>query len=167
VRVRARPEIIIAAGILLCLLVADAAVYRPRRTRLAELAQELARAEQELLYLAGHSSDLERVARYLPDHPPSGTVGDQLFLSRVSEELARRGLVLSRVEPSGEQEDGQYVRRSYKFQIEGDYDDFAGFLDFVERLPEVVVIESFDYRSKEVTDSGRHRVNLTLTVIGY
>jgi Tfp pilus assembly protein PilO len=165
--VRARPEIIVAAGILLCLLVADAAVYRPRRARLAELTQELAQAEQQLLYLAGHSSDLERVAEYLPSPPPTGTVGDQLFLSRVSEQLGRRGLVLSRVEPSGERQDGEYTRRSYKFQIEGDYDDFSGFLDFVERLPEVVVVESFDYRSKQVTDSGRHRVNLTLTVIGY
>jgi Tfp pilus assembly protein PilO len=167
VKVRARPEIIVAAGILLCLLVADAAVYRPRRARLAELTQELAQAEQQLLYLAGHSSDLERVAEYLPSPPPTGTVGDQLFLSRVSEQLGRRGLVLSRVEPSGERQDGEYTRRSYKFQIEGDYDDFSGFLDFVERLPEVVVVESFDYRSKQVTDSGRHRVNLTLTVIGY
>jgi hypothetical protein len=165
--VRARLEIVIAAGILLGLLVADAAVYRPRRARLAELSQELAKAEQQLLYLAGHSSDLERVADYLPSPPPGGAVGDQLFLSRVSEELGRRRLVLSRVEPSGEKQDGQYMRRSYKFQIEGDYDDFAGFLEFVERLPEVVVVESFDYRSSEVAQSGRHRVSLTLTVIGY
>jgi len=165
--VRARLEIVIAAGILLALLVADAAVYRPRRTRLAELSQELASAEQQLFYLAGHSSDLERVADYLPSPPPSGAVGDQLFLSRVSEALGRRRLVLSRVEPSGEKQEGQYIRRSYKFQIEGDYDDFGGFLEFVERLPEVVVVESFDCRSSLLTQGGRHRVSLTLTVIGY
>ena len=166
-RVRARSEIVIAATILLGLLVADAAVYRPRRARLASLSQELAIAEQRLLYLAGHTSDLERVSEFLPSPPSDGAVGDQLFLSQVSEELRRRGLALSRVEPSGERQAGQYVRRSYKFQIEGDYDDFAGFLERVERLPEVVLVESFDYRSSQLTQGGRHRVNLTLTVIGY
>ena len=45
--------------------------------------------------------------------------------------------------------------------------DFTGFLEFVERLPEVVVIESFDYRSSALTQGGSHRVSLTLTVIGY
>lgn len=164
---RARSEIVIAATILLSLLIADAAVYRPRRARLASLSQELASAEQQMLYLAGHTSDLERVAEFLPSPPSGGAVGDQLFLSHVSEELRRRGLVLTRVEPSGEKQDGQYMWRSYKFQIEGDYDDFSRFLEHVERLPEVVVVESFDYRSSQLTQGGRHRVNLTLTVIGY
>ncbi len=166
-RLRASPEIIVVAAILLGLLVADAAIYRPRRTRLANLTQELALAEQQLLYLAGHANDLGRVAEFLPDQPPSGTVGDQLFLSRVSEELARRGLALTRVEPMAERPSGEYVRRSYKFQIEGDFDDFTAFLDFVEKLPEVVLVESFDYRSSLLARGGRHRVKLTVAVIGY
>jgi Tfp pilus assembly protein PilO len=168
VQLRGRIEITVVAAILLALLVADAAIYRPRRTRLAQLAQELARAEQQLLYLAGHSGDLERVAEFLPDRPPQGTVGDQLFLSGVNEEVARRGLVLTRVEPSGESQEGAYVRRAYKLQIEGSYDDFIDFLAYVERLPEVVLVESFDYRSRLLTEgSSRHRVKLTVTVIGY
>lgn len=166
-RLRASPEIIVVAAILLGLLVADAAIYRPRRTRLAHLTQELALAEQQLLYLAGHANDLERVAEFLPDPPPSGTVGDQLFLSRVSEEIGRRRLSLTRVEPMGERPSGEYVRRSYKFQIEGDFDGFTGFLDFVEKLPEVVVVESFEYRSSRLTRSGRHWVKLEVAVIGY
>jgi Tfp pilus assembly protein PilO len=167
VKLRARPEIIVVAVVLLGLLVADAAVYRPRRARLAGLTQELAQAEQQLLYLASHANDLERVAEFLPEEPPSGTVGDQLFLSRVSAELARRGLALTRVEPSGEKREGEYVRRSFKLQIEGDYDDFVGFLDFLEKLPEVVVVEAFDYRSKLVGQAERHQVKLTVAVIGY
>lgn len=166
-RLRARPEIIIVAAVLLGLLVADAAIYRPRRARLASLTQELAQAEQQLLYLAGHANDLQRVSEFLPNPPPSGTVGDQLFLSRVSEELGRRGLALSRVEPAGEKRAGPYTRRSFKFQIEGDYDDFTGFLAFIERLPEVVVIESFEYRSGLISQTGRHWVKLTVAVIGY
>lgn len=166
-RLRASPEIIVVVAVLLGLLVADAAIYRPRRTRLASLTQELAQAEQQLLYLAGHANDLERVAEFLPDQPPSGTVGDQLFLSRVSEGFARRGLTLTRVEPVSERQEGEYFRRSYKFQIEGDYDDFTGFLDFVEKLPEVVVVESFDYRSSLLTHGGRHWVKLEVAVIGY
>jgi hypothetical protein len=167
VRMRARLEFIIAAAILVGLFVADVAVYRPRRAMLAQLTQDLARAEQQLFYLAGHASDLERVAEFLPSPPPRGAVGDQLFLSAVSEELGRRGLVLTRVEPTGEKPYGQYIRRSYKFQIEGDYGDFASFLEYVERLPEVVVVESFDYRSSLLTRGGSHRVSLALTVIGY
>jgi Tfp pilus assembly protein PilO len=167
VKLRARPELIVVAAVLLGLLVADAAIYRPRRTRLARLTQELALAEQQLLYLAGHANDLQRVAEFLPDRPPSGTVGDQLFLSRVSEGLAQRGLTLTRVEPAGESRQGPYTRRSFKFQIEGDYDDFLGFLDFMERLPEVVVVESFDYRSKLISQTGRHWVKLTVAVTGY
>lgn len=155
------------AVVLLGLLVADAAIYRPRRARLASLTQELAHAEQQLLYLAGHADDLERVAEFLPEHPPDGTVGDQFFLSRVSEELARRGLTLTRVEPMGEKREGEYTRRSFKFQIEGDYDDFTAFLAFIETLPEVVVVESFEYRSRLISQTGRHWVRLTVNVIGY
>jgi Tfp pilus assembly protein PilO len=167
VRLRARPEIIVVAAVLLGLLVADAAVYRPRRARLAALTQELAVAEQQLLYLAGHANDLERVTEFLPERPPEGTVGDQLFLSRVSAELARRGLALTRVEPMGEKRQGEYTRRTFKLQIEGDYDDFTGFLDFIEKLPEIVVVDSFEYRSSLISQTGRHWVKVTVDVIGY
>jgi Tfp pilus assembly protein PilO len=167
VKLRARPELIVVALVLLGLLVADAAVYRPRRARLASLTQELAQAEQQLLYLAGHADDLQRVTEYLPARPPSGTVGDQFFLSRIGEELARRDLTLSRVEPMGERRQGEYTKRSFRLQIEGDYDDFAAFLGFMETLPEVVLVETFEYRSRLISQTGRHWVKLTVDVIGY
>ncbi len=86
---RARLDLIVAVAILLVLVVANATIYAPKRKQLDTLADELVRAEKELLYVAGHSEALAQVADFLPQ--PAADSGDHRFLSGVTSELDHLG----------------------------------------------------------------------------
>jgi hypothetical protein len=162
---RVRLDLIVAVAILLALVVANATVYAPKRRHLSTLADSLEQTEQELRYMAGHSDALALVSDYLPKD--SGGAGGQRFLAGLSSELDRLDLTLSRVEPRGETPYGAYVRREYKMQIEGAYDQLCAFMEYLEGLPEVVLVEGFDYRSSQLGAWPEHRASLDVAVIGY
>ncbi|MCK4408769.1 MAG: type 4a pilus biogenesis protein PilO [Candidatus Eisenbacteria sp.] len=149
------------------LLVADATVYRPRREKLKELTRELAIAETEHAYVAGHSTYFERILDFLPEEVGGMNEGEQQFLSKISEELQGAGMGLTRVEPRRVVEDGSYTRRTFKLEIEGGYRQFANFLRYLELLPEVVIVNSFELRSKQLRQGSKHAAMLTVTVIGH
>lgn len=159
--------VLIIVVICALLLVADATVYRPRRVKLAELTRELAIAESEHAYVAGHSVQLERILDFLPDKVEGVNEGEQQFLSNISQELQGAGMVLTRVEPRRVVQDGSYTRRTFKLEVEGGYRQFANFLRYLELLPEVVIINSFELHSKQVRRGGKHSATLMITVIGY
>ena len=159
----------VAVIIVICslLFVADNTVYRPQRERLWELTRELAVAESEHAYVAGHSLYLERIIDLLPDDVDGVNEGEQQFLSNISRQLQGAGMVLTRVEPRRVVQDGPYTRRTFKLEVEGGYRQFANFLRYMELLPEVVMVNSFDLHSREVRRGGEHSATLTVTVIGY
>jgi Tfp pilus assembly protein PilO len=159
--------VLIIVVICALLLVADATVYRPRRVKLAELTRELAIAESEHAYVAGHSVQLERILDFLPDKVEGVNEGEQQFLSNISQELQGAGMVLTRVEPRRVVQDGSYTRRTFKLEVEGGYRQFANFLRYLELLPEVVIINSFELHSKQVRRGSKHSATLMITVIGY
>lgn len=167
VRFRIRFDMVAAVVVLTALLAANSALYNPRYERLTALAEEVDQAERELLFLAGQSENLARIARFLPGDDEGAVHADQRFLAELNSELGSLGLAMSRIEPTADEPYGTYVRRSYKLQIEGDYRDISQFLAHLEGLSDVVLIESFDIRSSELLSSSRHRVNLSLAVIGY
>jgi len=142
-------------------------VYRPRRAKLAELNRELAIAESEHAYVAGHSVELERILDFLPDEIEGANEGEQQFLSNISEKLQGAGMVLTRVEPRRVVQDGSYTRRAFKLEVEGGYRQFANFLRYLELLPEVVIINSFELHSKQVRRGSKHSATLMITVIGH
>ena len=163
---RARLDLIVAVAILLALIVANAAIYAPRRRQLNDVTEHLEQAEQELLYVAGHSDALVQVEDYLP--ASHGDAGDQRFLSEASSELDRLDVALSRIEPQGETPYGTYMRRTYKMQLEGKYKGLTSFFEYLERMSDVVLVEAFDVRSSALTSSGsKHKGSLTVAVIGY
>lgn len=164
-RGRARLDLILAVAILLALVIANITVYAPRRRQLSALAANLEQTEQELRYMAGHSDELALVSEFLPKD--SGAAGDQRFLSGISAELDRLDLALSRVEPRGETPYGAYVRREYKMQIEGAYDEIVSFMGYLEELSDVVLLESFDIRSSVLGAGAEHRASVEVAVIGY
>jgi len=149
------------------LFVADGTVYRPGRERLRELTRELAIAESEHAYVAGHSIQLERILNLLPDDVEGVNEGEQRFLSNISQELQGAGMVLTRVEPRRVLQDGSYTRRTFKLEVEGGYRQFANFLRYMELLPEVVIVNSFDLHSRQVRRGSKHSATLTVTVIGH
>ena len=166
-RLRIRLDIIAAVAVLIALLAANSALYKPRYARLTALAKQVDRAERELLFMAGESENLTRIAQFLPGNNEDLSHTDQRFLAGLNEELGRLGLAMSRIEPVGEEPYGTYVRREYKLQIEGEYRDMSEFLEYLEGLSDVVIVETFDIRSREMVSSSRHRAHLTLSVIGY
>ncbi len=151
------------------LLLADMTAYRPRREKLEELNRELAVAESERAYVAGNAAHLMRILDFLPK-PTEGegvNEGEQQFLSRISEELRDSGMVLTRVEPERVEEDGSYTRRTFKLEIEGGFREFANFLRYLELMPEVVIVNSFELHSKELGRRTQHSATLKITVIGH
>ena len=162
---RARLDLIVAVAILLVLVIANATVYAPRRRELNALAKDLNQTEQELRYVAGHSDALQRVSDFLPRR--TSEAGDQRFLSGITSEIDRLGLSLNRVEPRNETPYGEYVKREYKLQIEGNYEDLRAFMAYLEGLSDIAVMESFDFRSSELGRGSRHRASLELSVIGH
>ena len=149
------------------LVVADATVYRPRTEKLTELTRELAVAEAEHAYVAGHLTHLEQTLRLLPEEIEGANEGEQRFLSKISEELQDAGMVLTRVEPRRVLQDGSYTRRTFKLEIEGGFRQFANFLRYLELLPEVVAVNSFELHSKQVRRGNKHSTTLMVTVTGY
>jgi len=147
------------------LYVADGTVYRPRRERLMELTRELAIAESEHAYVAGHSVQLERILDLLPDEVEGVNEGEQQFLSNISQEVQGAGMVLTRVEPRRVVQDGSYTRRTFKLEVEGGYRQFASFLRYMELLPEVVIVNSFELHSRQVRRGSKHSATLMVTVI--
>jgi len=59
----------VAVTVVICalLFVADGTLYRPHREKLRELTRELAVAESEHAYVAGHSIYLQRILDLLPE----------------------------------------------------------------------------------------------------
>lgn len=165
--IRSWVGVLIIIVICALLFVADGTVYRPRRERLRELTRELAIAESEHAYVAGHSVELERILDLLPDDVEGVNEGEQRFLSDISRQLQGAGMVLTRVEPRRVVQDGSYTRRIFKLEVEGGYRQFANFLRYMELLPEVVIVNSFDLHSRQVRRGGEHSATLTVTVIGY
>lgn len=149
------------------LLVADATVYHPRREELRELTRELAIAENDLSYVAVHSLEFERMLDFLPEKIEGAIGGEQQFLSQISEKLNDSGMVLMQVEPRRVVEDGAYTRRTFKLKLEGGYREFANFLRYLELLPEVAVVNSFELQSRHVRQGNRHSASLMVTIIGY
>ncbi|MCK4511019.1 type 4a pilus biogenesis protein PilO [bacterium] len=149
------------------LFVADGTVYRPERERLRELTRELAIAESEQAYVAGHSIQLERILDLLPNEVEGVNEGEQRFLSNISQELQGAGMVLTRVEPRRVLQDGLYTRRTFKLEVEGGYREFANFLRYMELLPEVVIVNSFELHSRQVKRGSKHSAKLMVTIIGY
>ena len=145
------------------LLIANAVVYRPRSTELRTVSCALARIESELVYLAGHGQDFLRAGDYVP---AGNEGGERHFISLLNDELARLGLTLTKIEPSGEEALGGYVRRSYKLHIRGNYNEIVQLLEYLERLDDVVVLKSFDIKSREVMGGSGHQMNLAFDVIG-
>lgn len=157
--------LVICAGLFL----ADAVAYRPRRIKLEELNRELAVAETERAYVAGHSEHLVRILDFLPKQVEGEGVneGEQQFLSRISQELQDAGMDLTRVEPKRVTQDGSYTRRVFKLEVEGGFKEFANFLRYLELMPEVVVVNSFELYSRQAGRRDKHAATLNVTVIGH
>jgi len=158
----------VAVTVVICalLFVADGTLYRPHREKLRELTRELAVAESEHAYVAGHSIYLQRILDLLPADDGVNE-GEQRFLSDISQRLQSSGMVLTRVEPRRVVRDGSYTRRTFKLEVEGGYRKFANFLRYMELLPEVVIVNSFELRSRQVRQGSEHSATLMVTVIGY
>ena len=159
----------LAVIIVICalLLVADATVYRPRRAKLEELTRELAIAESDRDYVAGHRIELDRILDFLPGEAEGANDGEQRFLSNIGETLRDAGMVLTRVDPGRVREDGSYTRRTFKLEVEGGYRQFANFLRYLELLPEVVIVNSFELHSGRAGRGSKHTATLVVTVIGH
>lgn len=153
--------------ICVALLSANALYCGPRRERLAELTRELAVAEQEFAYLSGNVEDFERIRDFLPAEVEGEGEGAQRFLSMVSTELERVGMVLDEVEPKRVTPQGVYTRREYKLNVEGNYRQLANFLRYLETRPEVVLVEAFSWQSRALREHRRDRGSITVAVIGY
>lgn len=149
------------------LLVANGAVYNPRKEKLEELNRELAIAETERAYVAGHATQLDRILDFLPEPVEGVNEGEQQFLSKISEKLQDFGMVLTKVEPQRVVQDGQFTRRTFKLEVDGGYRQFANFLRYLELLPEVVIVNTFELNSRQVRRASKHSASMTVTVIGY
>ena len=159
----------LAVIIIICalLVVADATVYRPRRVKLQELTRELAIAEGGRAYVVGHWVELDRILDFLPREVEGVNAGEQLFLSDIGEKLRDTGMVLARVDPGRVREDGSYTRRAFKLEVEGGYRQFANFVRYLELLPEVVIVNSFELHSGRTGRGSKHTATLTVTVVGH
>ena len=149
------------------LITGDALVLQPKKERLRALSRKLAVTEQEFAYVAGNTTGLNKIKEFVPRTVEGDNEAEQLFLATISEELQNSGMVLTRVEPKRVQLYGSYKKRSYKLDIEGGYRQFANFMRFLERMPEVVTIDSFEWHSRLLREQRRHSGTLSLTVIGY
>lgn len=164
--VRTKVELVVPIAFVLFLLGGEVVVHRPRREELRALGCEVASAEQGLASLIDHSGDLMRVEDFIPRRTEGEDGADRQFLSHLSDELERLGLVITRVEPQQGIEGNRFSMWSYLLEIEGSYDAFVSILTYLERLPELVVVDSFDLRSSMGADGGWHQASLRLTVIG-
>lgn len=148
------------------LLVADLQVARPRRQAVAAVGRQVEQAEQELRYLAGHAHELGQIVRFLPQPLEEGVTGDEHFLAQASDWAKRLNLAMTKVEPAGEQQYGDYTMRRFKLHFEGSYRGFAALLQSMESIPEIVTVTGLECSSRELTGTGRHRATLEVAVIG-
>jgi Tfp pilus assembly protein PilO len=149
------------------LVVANFTVYLPARQRLAAVSHELAVSDSEQAFVAGHATDLERVLDFLPEKVDDPNEGEQHFLSQISAKLQSLDVVLTRVEPRKVQQNGSFTERTFRLEMEGGFRQLANFMRYLELMPEVVVVNSFEIHSKQVRQAEDHSATLTVTVIGY
>jgi len=164
---RTRIEIIAPIAILVVLLVGNAFWYGPRKTELLSLSRKLARAEQRFRDAQVHADDLTRTAPYLPRKEFGDDEGGQRFLTDVTGELRSLGLTLNRLQPQSENDHGEFVRRNYRLEVDGKFVEFVDFLEYLEQLPELIVVESFDTRSREAIAGNEHRMTVVLNAYSY
>jgi hypothetical protein len=162
---RARAQIGIPLLVLVALIAATIFHYRPERAELMSLAGDVAAAEQRLTYVIDHSDELEQIAEFLPSELDDGNVGDQDFLLKMSEKLRVLDMTPKTVQPKGEKRIGDYMERGYLLELECSYTALAEFMDFLEELPELVLVEWFDMRSAEVGAGDVHTAVIRLTVV--
>ncbi len=156
--------------IVLCLvIVLNLAVQRPRWREMISLTGDIARAEIALSEIVETDVDLEEARLYLPERVDEEVSADQRFLSSVSSEMARLGLLLIELEPKGDRPAiGGYRERSYLVEFEGSYKGVAEFLEYLESVPEIVTVTSLDVRSNRVIAAGSgHRTLVVFKVTGY
>lgn len=160
-------QLLAALAVLIAIFVLYFGVYRPRSAELAELSDRVARAEQRLSSAQLHAGDLQQSAAFLPRGGGEEGNGGQRFLSLASDELRRLGIRVNRIEPLGQESEGEFTRRQYRIQLEGRYTQIADFFEYLEALPEMVEIEGFEIRSHEVHPGDRHKATLSLWVTGH
>lgn len=157
---------VVILAICVLLIVGNAAVYRPARTRLHELNSALAVSRNESAYLKSNPEHFELVASFLPDNPDSVGRGEQQFLAKISDRIKSLGMTMTDVEPRKVTEYGSYMRRQFKLEVDGSYREFASLLRYLETMPEVVLVNSFDLRSGTLRRKDDHTAIISLTVIG-
>ena len=162
---RARAQIGIPVLIFLALLVITMVHHRPQRAELVSLASDVAEAEERLTYVIEHSEAFAQIVEYLPPALGEGNVGDQSFLLKMSEKLRELDMTPKTVQPKGEETFGEYMKRGYLVELDCGYADFAEFVEYLENLPELVLIKWFDMRSSEVSAAKEHTVVVRLTVV--
>jgi Tfp pilus assembly protein PilO len=159
--------LLVVFAVCVLLIVGDAAVFRPARTKLHELIGALAVSRNEAAYLKSNPEQFEIIASFLPEKPDDPNGGEQRFLSRISDKIKSAGMMMTDVEPRKATQDGSYMRRQFKLDVEGEYREFASLMRHLETMPEVVIINSFDVRSGSLRKRSDHTATITLTVIGY
>ncbi len=162
---RARAQIGIPVLILLALVVTTMVHQRPQRAELISLASDVAEAEERLTYVIEHSEAFAQIVDYLPPELGEGNVGDQSFLLKMSEKLRELNMTPKTVQPKGEETFGEYMKRDYLVELDCGYAELAEFMEYLENLPELVLIEWFDLRSSEVSAASEHTVVIKLTVV--
>jgi len=165
-RERFRIDVVVALTVMVALIVADAQIGRARRAAALETGRRVEQTEGELRYLAGHASEIGEVVRFLPRPAGNPSDADERFLSEVSDAARGQRLAITKVEPGGEEPYGTFVARHYKMNFEGGYAGFAGFLRFLETMPETVIVTNMDCSSKDLVTGPSHRMTLEVTVIG-
>ncbi len=166
---RDRIGIAIPLIVLALVIVLNLAVQRPRWKAMISLTGDIARAEMALSDVLETGVDLDEARIYLPEKADGDTPTDQRFLSSVSSEMARLGLLLIQLEPKSDiPAVGDYRERSYLVEFEGSYEAAAQFLEYLETVPEIVGMTSLDVRSNRVIAAGSgHRTLVVFRVTGY
>ncbi len=166
---RDRIGIAIPLIVLVLVIVLNVTVQRPRWRTMISLTGDIARAEMALSGILDTEVDLEEARIYLPEKVDGDISADQRFLSSVSAEMARLGLLLIHLEPESDRPTiGDYRERSYLVEFEGSYEAVGLFLQYLENVPEIVAMISLDVRSNRVIAAGSgHRTLLNFTVTGY
>ncbi len=164
---RSRLEIAVPAAILVLILAVTWTLYRPEREELFSLARGVVSAEDNLTYVLNHGDDLERAAAYLPRAPGEEGDGDQRFLLGLSSKLRELGLTPRVIQPLDEARDGEFMKRSYMVEIDGGYMELVELLEYLETIPELVLIETLDVKSSLLMTSTRHQAVIEITFVGH
>jgi Tfp pilus assembly protein PilO len=149
------------------LIVGNATVYGPARTKLHELNSAFAVSRNEVAYLKSNPEQFELIASYLPERLEGSEGGEQVLISKISEIVKNAGMVMTDVQPGKVTQDGSYKRRQFKLDVKGDYREFARLMRSLETMPEIVIVESFDLLSGSLGGEREHSARITVTIIGY